>query len=217
MNTHSKYRPKQLADVVWPTDKVEREIMRYANGHNSRPLILHGPPGVGKTLIANLLPKAIDGEAVQIKRIHAEELNSNAAVRKIFSRGNQFDTLFAPVGQRQTYTLIDEMIGNPRAKSALRTCLDEMEGRDLTIMTTNEVEKLDDAMLSRAEVVLVPPVPPERFLKRAQEILVSENVLLDDDTLRGMLESTYKKYGDNRQYYKKLDEIILSTQQQQVI
>lgn len=208
MNTNMKYRPTKIENVVWANDELEAKVKRYADGRNNRPLILHGPFGTGKTLIAGLIPKAIDGDGVQVSRIRTAELNSSDAVQKIFSRDRLFDHLFVPPNQRQTYTVIDEIQINPKASNALRITLDEMEGRDLTIMTTNELNKLDPAIRSRSEVVFVPPVPPERFLKRAQEILVSENVLLDDKTVLEVLEAAFDRCEDNREYYKALDEVI---------
>jgi DNA polymerase III delta prime subunit len=208
MNTNMKYRPTKIENVVWANDELEAKVKRYAAGRNNRPLVLHGPIGTGKTLMAGLIPKAIDGDAVQVSRIRTAELNSSDAVQKIFSRDRLFDHLFVPPNQRQTYTVIDEIQINPKASNALRITLDEMEGRDLTIMTTNELNKLDPAIRSRSEVVFVPPVPPERFLKRAQEILVSENVLLDDKTVLEVLEAAFERCEDNREYYKALDEVI---------
>ena len=90
----------------------------------------------------------------------------------------------------------------------MRESLDEMAGRDLIIFTTNELDKLDVGLLSRAEVVEVPPVSPETFLKKAQEILKSEGVNLDDKSVLEVLESVYQIKSDNRSYYKALDEII---------
>lgn len=208
MNTNMKYRPEKISDVVWADDELEAKVKRYAEGRNNRPLILHGPFGTGKTLIAGLIPKAIDGDGVQVSRIRTAELNSSDAVEKIFSRDRLFDHLFVPPNQRQTYTLIDEIQINPKGSNALRITLDEMAGRDLTIMTTNELSKLDPAIRSRSEVVFVPPVPPERFLKRAQEILVNENVLLDDKTVLEVLKAAFERREDNREYYKALDEVI---------
>lgn len=208
MNTNIKYRPEKISDVIWATDELEEKVKRYAEGRNNRPLILHGPYGTGKSLIAGLIPKAIDGDAVKVARICPDELNSSDAVKTIFSRDRLFDHLFVPPNQRQTYTVMDEIKIAPKATAALRITLDEMAGRDLTIMTTNELSKLDPAIRSRAEVVFVPPVPPERFLKRAQEILVNESVLLDDKEVLEVLESAFERFEDNREYYKALDEII---------
>lgn len=68
--------------------------------------------------------------------------------------------------------------------------------------------KIDKGLLSRAEVVEVLPAPPDRFFTRAQHILRSEGVDLDDSILRDVLETVYENDYDNRSYYRALDEII---------
>jgi replication-associated recombination protein RarA len=212
MNTQYKYRPQRIEDYVFATDRLERQIMRYISGHTSRPLVLHGKYGTGKSTLADLIPKAIDGPAVVVTKIKSEYLNSNDEVRKLFIRSKQFDKFFTHEGQSRNYIVVEEVNFDPRAKSALRDSLDEMEGRDLTIFTTNEVAKIDDGLLSRAEVVEVPPAPPDRFLKHAQKILLSEGVYVADAAVLEVLESVFELHRDNRAYYKALDEIIESNQ-----
>lgn len=208
MNTQFKYRPKTLGEFVFANDQVERQISRFTKGTTTRPLVLHGPFGTGKSTVAELIPKAIDGPSVKIEKVKAEDLNNSAEVRKKFYRDRHFDNLFAPEGQSRHYTVVEEVNFDPKAKGALRNTLDEMEGRDLVIFTTNELHKLDDGLLSRAEVVEIPPVSPNRFLDRAQTILKAEGVELDDASVLEVLESTYDLHRDNRAYFKALDEII---------
>lgn len=210
MNTQFKYRPQTLSDFVFANDQVERQIRRFAMGQTTRPLVLYGPFGTGKSTVADLIPKTIEGPKVKIERVKAEDLNNSEEVRKKFFRDRQFDNLFAPEGQSRHYTVVEEVNFDPKAKGALRNTLDEMEGRDLVIFTTNELNKLDEGLLSRAEVVEIPPAKPERFLLRAQEILKAEGVELDDASVLEVLESTYDIHHDNRAYFKALDEIIES-------
>ncbi len=210
MNTQYKYRPQQIQDFVFANDVLERKIKQYTSGNLLRPLVLYGPNGTGKSTLADLIPKTLDGKDVKVTRIKAEDLNSNAEVRKLFARSKQFDKLFAPEGQSRCYTVVEEVNFDPKAKGALRDSLDEMEGRDLTIFTTNEVSKLDEGLLSRAEVVEVVPATPDRYLAHAQKILAAEGVDLDDDSVLEVLESVYDLHHDNRAYYKALDEIIAS-------
>ena len=213
MNTQYKYRPQRIEDFVFADDKLEKIIGRYITGTNYRPLVLYGKFGTGKSTLADLIPKAIDGPAVVVTRIKAENLNSTDEVRKLFIRSKQFDKFFQHDGQSRNYTIIEEVNFDPRAKWALRDSLDEMEGRDLTIFTTNEVEKLDAGLLSRAEVVEVPPAPPKRFLEYAQKVLLSEGVFIDDAAVLEVLESVYEINHDNRAYYKALDDIIESAKE----
>ncbi len=208
MNTQYKYRPKNISEFVFANEQVARQVKRYAEGKALRPLVLYGPNGTGKSTLADLIPKALEDDRVVVNKVKAEDLNSNAEVRKIFTRSKQFDKMFAPEGQSRNYTVIEEVNFDPRAKGAMRESLDEMEGRDLIIFTTNELDKLDPGLLSRAEVVEVPPVSAERFLTRAQEILKAEGVDLDDASVLEVLESVYEIHADNRCYYKALDEII---------
>jgi replication-associated recombination protein RarA len=208
MNTNYKYRPKTVDEFVFATPKLETQIKRYTQGKSMLPLVLHGEYGTGKSLLADLIPKALDGEDVKVNYINAEELNSANDVRKKFFRSVQFDKLFSANGQKNNYTVVEEVNFDPKAKGALRVCLDGMAERELFIFTTNEVEKIDKGLLSRAEVVEVLPAPPDRFFPRAQHILRSEGVDLEDSVLRDVLETVYENDYDNRAYYRALDEII---------
>lgn len=208
MNTQYKYRPQRIEDFVFANDRLERQIKRYTSGKSMRPLVMHGPNGTGKSTLADLIPKSIDGADVQVTKVKAEDLNNNAEVRKLFTRSKVFDKNFTYEGQSRCYTVVEEVNFDPKAKGALRTSIDEMEGRDLIIFTTNEISKLDEGLLSRAEIVEVEPVPPGRFLPHAQKILKAEGVELDDALVAEVLESVHDLHRDNRSYYKALDEII---------
>lgn len=208
MNTNLKYRPKTIDEFVFATPKLETQIKRYANSKTILPLVLHGEYGTGKSLLAELIPKAIDGDAVSINYVNAEELNNAKEVREKFFRQPLFDKLFSENEQKNSYTVVEEVNFDPKAKGALRVCLDGMAQRELFIFTTNEVEKIDRGLLSRAEVVEVLPAPPDRFFNRAQHILRSEGVDLDDSVLRDVLDTVYENDYDNRAYYRALDEII---------
>lgn len=208
MDSQYKYRAKNISEFVFANEEVQRQVIRYSKGKTLRPLVLYGPNGTGKSTLADLIPKALDGDQVKVTKIKAEDLNSNFEVRNLFTRSKQFDKMFKPEGQNRNYTVVEEVNFDPKAKGAMRESLDEMEGRDLIIFTTNEIDKLDAGLLSRAEVVEIPPVTPETFLKKAQEILKSESVDLDDKSVLEVLESVYQIKPDNRNYYKALDEII---------
>ncbi len=75
MNTNYKYRPKTIDEFVFATPKLETQIKRYADSKTMLPLVLHGEYGTGKSLLAELIPKAIDGDAVSINYVNAEEWN----------------------------------------------------------------------------------------------------------------------------------------------
>ena len=162
MNTIYKYRPKSIDEFVFADEQLEKQIRRYSDGRNVLPLILHGSNGTGKSLLGELIPKAIDGEAVSVTKIHAEDLNSKREVREKFSRDLHFDRLFSQNGQSMGYTVVEEVNFDPAARDALRTCLDDMAERELFIFTTNELQKIDVGLRSRCEQIEVKPARPDR-------------------------------------------------------
>ncbi len=208
MNTMQTYRPQHINDFVFATDRLEEQIRRYTEDRTLEPLILHGVHGTGKSLLAELIPKAIDGNKVSVNKINAEEVNSKKEVVGKFFRDAHFDTLFETAGQSRSYTVVEEVNFEQKAKGALRTCMDAMAGREQFIFTTNELHKMDSGLRSRCEKVEVLPVPPDRFFTRAKYILENEGVAMDDKTLREMLEAVYEADCDNRSYYRALDEVI---------
>ena len=212
-DTEMKYRPQQLNRFVFPNSEVEEVINAYASGKATRPLLLSGKNGTGKSLLASLLPHAIEGFEAQINCVRACDLNSNKEVQAKFASNKNFDRLFTINGQTRNYNVIEEVNFDPRARDAFRVVLDEYRGTDLTILTTNELAKIDVGIRSRCEVLEVPPCEPRLFLKRAKEILVAEGCDIDDGDLLSTLEATYDLLPDNRQYYKKLDELLRSVTQ----
>ncbi len=209
MNTHSKYRPKSLADYIFPSQEVRDTVNMYAKGGCMRPLILHGTYGTGKSLLAELIPKAIDGENVQVTRLHAEDLSSRKTLREKLVRSSIFDRLTEPTNQSRYYVVIEECNTDWKSiKDAIRIAMDQMADRDLFIFTTNELDKMDGSVRSRSTELFVPPVMPQDFLVRAKQILNWEGIEVRDDGLLNTLEIIYKAHGDNRKYYETLDEII---------
>jgi DNA polymerase III delta prime subunit len=208
MNTMEKYRPKHINEFVFANDRLKEQILRYTNDRTREPLILHGSHGTGKSLLAELIPKAIDGNKVSVNKINAEEVNNKKEVVDKFFRQAHFDTLFETAGQSRSYTVVEEVNFEQKAKGALRTCMDAMAGREQFIFTTNELNKMDSGLRSRCEKVEVLPAPPDKFFARAKYILENEGVEIDEKTLGNMLEAVYEADCDNRAYYRALDEVI---------
>ena len=87
-NTEAKYSPKNLEDFVFPSHDVKRTVTAYASGEVTRPLILSGRNGTGKSLLARLIPKAIEKrEDVVVSEI--KERNS-LGQKKTWNNANDY-------------------------------------------------------------------------------------------------------------------------------
>jgi DNA polymerase III delta prime subunit len=213
MNTRIDYKPKTLDEFVFPSDAVRAEIMQYVHGGCIEPLILYGTYGSGKTLLSELIPKAIDGENVQVTNIKAETLNNSAETRKALRRDVVFDTLFSTNDQKRNYTIVQELNNEVKACNAVRQCMDEMMGREQFIFTTNKLHNVDPGIRSRCREVGMVTAPPDRFFPRAKQILRAEGVFVPEDQLLWALKSMYESKNDNRAYYRALDTLIYTYRQ----
>jgi len=207
VTTEVKYRPKTLGEYVFPNDEVREVAMAYASGEQSRPLILHGSFGTGKSLLAELIPKAIQGdEEPVIKRLMSYNLNSSKEICEHFEKGKFFDLIF--YGQKFNYFIVEEVNFVVKGADALRVIMDKYLGTDLTIFTSNEINKVDGGIKSRCKRLHVPPCEPHVFLPRALEIVNSEGYDINPKELLLMLEAIYDVKPDNRRYYEKLDDLL---------
>jgi replication-associated recombination protein RarA len=207
VDTERKYSPKTLNEFVYANKHVKQAVDYYASGEATRPLILSGTNGTGKSLLATLIPIAIDGNDVEVTKVSGELLNSSKEVRNTFFSNKQFDKFFKN-NEHYNYTIIEELNIDSKARDALKIALDETRGTDLAIITTNNIMGIDIGIRSRCEVLEVPACTPEVFLPHAKHILQSEGVSLDDALLYDALEAAYEERADNRKYYQKLDELF---------
>ena len=142
VDTERKYRPTSLNEFVFPNAQVEEIVQAYGTGDITRPLILSGQNGTGKSLLSDLIPTAIEGFKPQVNRVRSCDLNSSNEIYSQFTRNKQFDNLYTSNNQRYNYNVIEEVNFDNKARDAFRVVLDEYRGIDLTIITTNELEHL---------------------------------------------------------------------------
>lgn len=215
MNIEKKYRPRSLDEFVYPDKLVKENVEMYASGFGYKPLILHGPNGTGKSLLAELIPKTIDGPEVKVDKIFADDLRTRASVQKAMKRTAVFDHLMQIEGQSKNYTILDECVLDTSVhRDAVQYTMDEMQGRSLIIMTTNYPNQFLTGITSRCVDVYVPPLKPEAFLPRAQFILRSEGIEVDEGVLLNVLVKEYEIRPDNRNYFKALDMLIYKSKYQ---
>jgi len=208
IDTEYKYRPRSIDEFVFPNKQVEELVKAYGTGEITRPLILSGTNGSGKSLLSDLIPQKIEGFKPQVNRVRSTDLNSSNEVYSQFTRNKAFDNVFVVNNQKYNYNIIEEVNFDMKARDAFRVVLDEYRGIDLTIMTTNQIAKIDIGVRSRCETMHVPPCEPQVFFPRAKSIIDAEGYIIDDIALMEALEAAYEAKPDNRRYYQTIDEIL---------
>ncbi|WVR03590.1 hypothetical protein IAU60_000582 [Kwoniella sp. DSM 27419] len=196
--------PANELDGVWDTliypDDLKTRLLNYINSTIlfsesnvdfnmiawNRVVLLHGPPGTGKTSLCRALAQKIS------VRLHGTypsgkliEINSHSLFSKWFSESGKlvqrlFDTIQGEVDNQEQFVvvMIDEvesltaaraasMNGNEpsdslRVVNALLTQLDKLRTRKnvLVMTTSNLAEAIDEAFISRVDMQEFVPLPP---------------------------------------------------------
>lgn len=207
MSFAAKYQPKSISEFVFPTAHLERIIKAYTEGRTTTPLLLHGPYGTGKTTLGNLLPYAItnDLQKPDFKILDSSADRSEAKFR------NKIDAFSLHYGRNKDgkrYVLIDEVdYLEPKAQQYLRGQINKLPGDLLYILTTNSLDRVDGAIRSRCCVEKVDPADENAWLARAQQILRTENCIVPDEKLLGLLS---KAKGDNRKILDALEKVCIT-------
>ena len=200
-----RMRPSKIEDVIGQTHLLgpNKPIRKMVESKQLTSLLLFGPPGIGKTTIAQSIAGNID--------IPYKSLNAVTANKK------DLDTIIKEATNSDSSTLlfIDEI--HRFTKSTLEILLPAMEAGDLIIIgsTTNSVfHSLPSAILSRCSVFELKSLSTADVvvgLKRALEDktkgLGAFNIDYSEEALTFLAETTA---GDMRSALNTLEAVVIS-------
>jgi transitional endoplasmic reticulum ATPase len=139
--------------VIWPM--IHRDLFEAAGVRPSRGIVLYGPPGAGKTLLAKALAGESEANFIAVKGPQLVSMwmgESERAVREIFRKARQaapaiifFDEIdaLAPARGGDTSQMSERIVAQ------LLTELDGVEDRKgvFVLAATNRLDRVDPALL----------------------------------------------------------------------
>lgn len=207
-----RLRPQSLKEYVGQIHLVGNEsILRKSIENKIVPsLILWGPPGVGKTTLANIIAKELQKPFYTLSAINS----GVKEVREVINKAEQ-QQLF---GKGQPILFIDEI--HRFSKSQQDSLLGAVEKGTITLIgatTENPSFEVISALLSRCQVYTLKSLDKKQ-LKELIEHAISTDKLLQKYTIRLDETDALIGYsgGDARKLLNTLELVILSVGKQEV-
>ncbi len=175
-----KHRPKNLEEVKGQDEAIIKIINFFTTfPQNKKSLILHGPPGIGKTTLAYALANKVDSEVFEL---NASDLRNKEKIKEILR----------PAVEQQSLTnkgkiiLIDEIDGVSELESGgLDEILSLIETTSWPIIiTANDIwSKKMVQIRSRSEIIKLKEIDYRTIKETLIQILRKEGKFVDNNVL----------------------------------
>ncbi|MCL2846232.1 MAG: DNA polymerase III subunit gamma/tau [Firmicutes bacterium] len=171
---YRKYRPATFDDVVAQTHIVKTLQNQIKSGKVNHAYLFVGTRGTGKTTIAKIFAREINGGGGEhdIFEIDAASNNSVDNVRELIEK-----IKFPPVTGKYKVYIIDEVhMFSGSAFNALLKTLEEPPSHVIFILCTTEAHKLPQTILSRVLRFDFMPFPTADITARLTHIFTKESI-----------------------------------------
>ena len=190
MNWSEKYRPQTLDDLYLNSD-TKMKLKEWINDFKIKKkdftncLILHGPPGIGKTSIANLLLETNDFDVIEFNSSDIRNQKTlKSKIKKINKNVNILD--FMCHKKKSIGIIIDELDGiNSTEKGAIKELTsiinNTKEFSSPFICTTNSINKRIDTLKKKSLYIKINKPARNTIKQFITKICINEHLDLSDD------------------------------------
>jgi DNA polymerase-3 subunit gamma/tau len=171
-----KFRPQTWEDVVEQSSVVNILKRQIETNNICHTILLTGAAGTGKTTLARIYAKAINGE---IEELDMASNGTVDAVRAIIERSKM-----KPLTAKYKVFILDEVHSTSLAGfQALLKTFEEPNPSSIFIMCTTDPQKIPATILSRTQRYNVQKISFNGILNRLRYIIEQENLLTDSSDL----------------------------------
>ncbi|MGB9177264.1 MAG: replication factor C large subunit [Methanoregula sp.] len=187
MDWAEKYRPAHLADIVGNSTAV-RQMADWAKTwtRKSRPLLIYGKPGIGKTSSAWALASDMGWEVIEL---NASDQRTAAVIERIAGAGSTTASL---TGASHKLIVLDEAdnlqgTADRGGAKAIVDCINQAQ--QPMVLIANDLYGLSPEIRSRCDPVQFKAVQARTMVPRLKYLCSAEKVTCSDTALRIIAES----------------------------
>lgn len=207
MNIIDKHIPRTLEDVVFVNESDAFFIKQFVAGnHHIDNLLLHGPRGTAKSTTAQIIAREVTGGTGLLLNDSLDSFLKRGSGIKEYLYNTTF-FLADPESHHRRCVLVVDEIDKHEKLDKLWTVMDENSDKFMLIATTNHVMSIDMSLRSRCMICEFDRVTHEKFVPRAKQILSSEKIDLDDQTILQCLKTFCLQNYDIRDQMRVLQQI----------
>jgi DNA polymerase III delta prime subunit len=182
-----KYRPSTVEGYVFRDQTQRSQVMNWIKEKSIPHLLLSGNAGIGKTTLAKILLNELDINPLDILEINASRERGIDEVRERITR---FVSMI-PFGSFKVVLLDEADYLTPQAQASLRGVMEEYHETSRFILTCNYPNKVIPAIHSRCQTFHIEKTDQIEFTARVAEILLTEEIEFDINTLDTYVKATY--------------------------
>ena len=187
MDWAEKYRPIRLEDIVGNTTAI-RQIAAWATNwtNKSKPLLLYGKPGIGKTSAAYALAHDMEWEVIEL---NASDQRTAAVIERIAGVGSVTASL---TGSRRKLIVLDEAdnlqgTADRGGAKAIIECI--RKAQQPMILIANDLYGLSPELRYRCELVQFKAIPARSIGPRLRYLCAAEKITCSDAAIHSIAES----------------------------
>lgn len=182
-----QYRPSKVDNYVFRDEKQKEQVKAWLETGAIPHLLFSGTQGAGKTTLAKILLHELEVDRGDILEINASANNGVDYIRDTITNF----VMTMPFGEFK-YVLLDEAdYLSPNAQAALRGVMEKYANTSRFLLTCNYPHKIIPAIHSRSQGFHIERLDKIGYTTRVAEILISENVKFELETLDLFVDATY--------------------------
>jgi len=188
MEWTEKYRPKKLREVVGNEEAIE-EFKKWAEGvhkaKSKKAVILHGPPGCGKTSAAHALSFEKEWEVIEL---NASDKRSAGVINNIVGQASTSNT-FCKTTRLIILDEADNLHGNEdRGGKKAITDIVKRTPQPI-ILIANDKRKMGQALPRNCKVIAFKRIDEKMVFRVLQKISRAEGIEVEDKALHALIEN----------------------------